>query len=216
VSARSESHECKALQEIAASPRRFVSLAYSILRNKEDAEDAVQDAILSAHRGSRSFQGRSAFATWFTRIVLNAALMIYRKRKLSRIGSFPASSPEESPWAETILDSRPDPEMVCAGNETFQVIDGLLEKMSQPLRQAFTMVYYDELTIQEAATLLGISAGTFKSRIYRARKHLISKRHDLFGALSKHTDSSFSSCTNDFAFLATGAAATSSPEAAFS
>src|ERR1700675_2268728 len=55
--ARSESLECDALQEIAASPRRFVSLAYSILRNREDAEDAVQDAILSAHRNSRSFQG---------------------------------------------------------------------------------------------------------------------------------------------------------------
>src|ERR1700688_210174 len=57
---RSESLECDALQQIAASPRRFVGLAYSILRNREDAEDAVQDAILSAHRNSRSFQGRSA------------------------------------------------------------------------------------------------------------------------------------------------------------
>jgi RNA polymerase sigma factor (sigma-70 family) len=215
--ARSESLECDAVQEIAASPRRFVGLAYSILRNREDAEDAVQDAILSAHRNSRSFQGRSAFGTWFTRIVLNAALMIYRKRKLSRIEPFPACSPEETSWAETTPDGRPDPEMLYAENETLQLIGKLLEKMSQPLRQAFTMVFYDELTIQEGAAQLGIAAGTFKTRVYRAKKYLINDKHlDLFGPLRKRTDSSFSSCTDDFSFLAKGPSATSGPEAAFS
>lgn len=215
--ARSESIECNALQEIAASPRRFVILADSILRNKEDAEDAVQDAILSAHRNSRSFQGRSAFTTWFTRIVLNAALMIYRKRKHARIEAFPVSSREDISWVETILDRRPDPEMLCADNETLQLIDKLLEKMSQPLRQAFTMVFYDELTIQEGAAQLGIAAGTFKTRVYRAKKYLISEKHfDLFDPLRKRTDSSFSSCTDNFACLAKEPSATSAPEAIFS
>lgn len=215
--ARSENVECNALQEIAASPRRFVILADSILRNKEDAEDAVQDAILSAHRNSRSFQGRSAFTTWFTRIVLNAALMIYRKRKHARIDSFPVSSREDISWAETILDRRPDPEMLCADNETLQLIDKLLEKMSQPLRQAFTMVFYDELTIQEGAAQLGIAAGTFKTRVYRAKKYLINEKHvDLFDPLRKRTDSSFSSCTDNFACVAKGPSATSAPEAIFS
>jgi DNA-directed RNA polymerase specialized sigma24 family protein len=86
----------------------------------------VQDAILSAHRNSRSFQGRSAFEPWFIRIVLNAALMIYRKRKLSRIELFPACSPEETSWAETTLDGRPDLEMLYAENETLHLIDKLL------------------------------------------------------------------------------------------
>jgi len=215
--ARSASLECDALQEIAASPRRFISLADSILRNKEDAEDAVQDAILSAHRHFRSFQGRSAFTTWFTRIVLNAALMIHRKRKLSRIESFPASSREEIPWAETIVDSQPDPERICARNETLQLLNRLVERMRQPLRQAFTMVYYDQLTNQEGAALLGISVGTFKSRVYHARQHLMKDQYsDLFRELRKQTNLSSSSCTNDFAFPPTRLVATSSPEAVFS
>jgi len=210
--ARSESLACDALQEIAASPRRFVSLADSILRNKQDAEDAVQDAILSAHRHSRGFQGRSAFSTWFTRIVLNAALMIYRKRKLSRIESFPVSSREEIPWAETIVDSQPDPERICAGNETLRLIDRLVERMRPPLRQAFTMVYYDQLTIQEGAALLGVSVGTFKSRVYHARQHLMKDQYsEFFGELRKQTNSLSSSGTNDFAFPPTGPVATSSP-----
>src|ERR1700722_940533 len=66
-----------------ASRPKFVAMARAILRNREDAEDAVQNAYLSAYLHLRSFEGRSALKTWFTRIVMNAALMIQRKRKPS-------------------------------------------------------------------------------------------------------------------------------------
>jgi len=69
--------------------------------------------------------------------------------------------------------SQPDPEMMHAEEETFQLIDVLLGKMSPTLRQAFTMTYYDEMSSQEAGALLGVTAGTFKSRLYRARQHLM-------------------------------------------
>jgi Sigma-70 region 2 len=65
-------------QMFVESHRRFVAVAHSILRNREDAEDAVQEAFFSAHRHWRSFEGRSALSTWLTRIALNAALMIRR------------------------------------------------------------------------------------------------------------------------------------------
>jgi RNA polymerase sigma-70 factor (ECF subfamily) len=118
-----------------ASRPKFIGLAYSILRNKEDAEDAVQDAMLSAYRHLRSFEGRSAFTTWFTRIVFNAALMIRRKRKPARIESFPDSGEsDETPWVERIPASQPDPEMACAEAETFRAIDELLRKMGPMLR----------------------------------------------------------------------------------
>ena len=164
-----------ALQEMfLASRPKFVGIAYSILRNKEDAEDAVQDAVLSAYVHLRNFEGRSAFTTWFTRIVLNAALMILRKRTNSRISSLPdPSMSDEIPWTERIPASQPDPEMVCAEGETLQLIDVLLGKMSPVLRQSFTMTYCDEMTSREACTLLGVSVGTFKSRVFRARRHLM-------------------------------------------
>src|SRR6266481_269063 len=158
----------EAFQETFVAYRpKFVGIAYSILRNKEDAEDAVQDAVLSAYMHLRNFEGRSAFTTWFTRIVLNAALMILRKRTNSRISSLPdASMSDETPWTERIPASQPDPEMACAESETFQLIDVLLGRMSPVLRQSFTMTYYEEMTSREACALLGVSIGTYKSRVF--------------------------------------------------
>jgi len=74
VDAGPEVMRMEAFQEMFVAYRpKFVAMAHSILRNREDAEDAVQDAFLSGYRHLRSFEGRSAITTWFTRIVLNAA-----------------------------------------------------------------------------------------------------------------------------------------------
>ena len=161
---------------LVASRQKFVAMAHAILRNKEDAEDAVQNAFLSAYLHLRSFEGRSALKTWFTRIVLNAALMIRRKRKPSTIQPRPESSnsPEVN-WTENIPASEPDPKMVHAERETLQLIGGILEKMKPVLRQAFTMTYYGELSGPEACALLGISSGTFKARLLRARRQLLDR-----------------------------------------
>ena len=75
-----------------ASRPKFVAMARGILRNREDAEDAVQNSFISGYLHLRSFEGRSALSTWFTRIVLNAALMIQRKRKRLTIQSPAANS----------------------------------------------------------------------------------------------------------------------------
>jgi RNA polymerase sigma-70 factor (ECF subfamily) len=160
----------------AASRSKFVAIAYAILRNREDAEDAVQNAFLSGYLHLRSFEGRSALRTWFTRIVLNAALMIQRKRKPSTIQLLPENSnSREFNWAENIPASEPDPEMVHAERETFECINGILGKMKPALRQAFTMTYYDELSGPEACSVLGVSAGTFKARLFRAKRQVLNQ-----------------------------------------
>ena len=63
--------------------------------------------------------------------------------------------------------------MVCAERETVQLINGMLRKMKPMLRQAFTMAYYEEMSGPEACALLGISAGTFKARLFRAKRQLL-------------------------------------------
>jgi RNA polymerase sigma-70 factor, ECF subfamily len=208
-----------ALQEMfLASRPRFVGIAYSILRNREDAEDAVQDAVLSAYVHLRNFEGRSAFTTWFTRIVLNAALMTLRKRTNSRISSLPESSTsDEVSWTERIPTSQPDPEMVCAEGETLQLIDILLGKMSPALRQSFTMTYYDELTSREACALLGVSIGTFKSRVFRARQHLMHlAQRSLVAPIRRAAHSPFSFDKVDLRAFAARPAEIASPEVAYS
>jgi RNA polymerase sigma-70 factor (ECF subfamily) len=157
-----------------SSRPKFVATAYSILRNREDAEDAVQDAFLSGYLHLRSFEGRSALSTWFTRIVFNAALMMQRKRKLSRVQPFPESNDsQEVNWAENIPSTEPDPEMIHAGRETLQLLDGLLEELKPTLRQAFTMTCYDGLSMSEASAVLGVSGGAFKARVFRARRRVL-------------------------------------------
>jgi RNA polymerase sigma-70 factor (ECF subfamily) len=195
-----------------------VGQAFSILRNKEDAEDAVQDAFLSACRHLRTFEGRSAFTTWFTRIVLNAALMIRRKRKPSSSDLPVTHSTDDISWAERIPASQPDPEMVCAAKETFQMINDLLENMSPVLRQAFTLTHYHEISISQAAALLGVTTGTFKSRLFRARQHLmIQAQRSLVAPIRRATHSPSSFSKDNFQILATRQPADlSSAEMAFS
>ncbi len=177
---------------MAARPK-FVAMAHAILRNREDAEDAVQNAFLSGHRHLRSFEGRSALKTWFTRIVLNAALMIRRKRKSPWTSPRPENgTSDDAKWIQGIPASQPDPEMVYAERETVQLINGVLAKMKPALRRALTVTYCDELSGPDACALLGVSAGTFKARLFRARRQLLNQgQRALEAPIRKTTPSAF-------------------------
>jgi len=171
---RPKSQEWQAFEEMfLASRSKFIRMAYKILRNREDAEDAVQDALLSAYVHWDRFEGRSAIRTWFNRVVLNASLMIRRKRKPTRFESIPESaSADHTSSMDMIPESRLDPEMCCAETEKFALVDALIRELSPTLRQAFRMAYFDEMPAQRAGAQLGVSTATFKTRLWRAKKHL--------------------------------------------
>ncbi len=218
VEARPEVMGMEAFQEMFVAYRqKFVATAHAILRNREDAEDAVQNAFLLGHRHLRSFEGRSALTTWFTRIVLNAALMIQRKHKLSRIKPLPETISHEANWTERIPNSHPDPEMVHSERETLQFINGVLAKMKPALRQALTMTYCDELSGPEACALLGLSAGTFKARLFRAKRQLLNQaQRALVAPVRRATPSSFSPDRSALQHLVAGPSDRSSLEASYS
>jgi RNA polymerase sigma factor (sigma-70 family) len=107
--------------------------------------------------------------------------MIRRKQKPGRVESLPeAGAKDEISWMERIPDSHPDPEMAFADQETFQWVDVILTKMSPLLRQAFTMKYYNEMSNKEAGALLDVTAGTFKSRAYRATQDVMTQAQRVF------------------------------------
>ena len=174
---RSKTQGMETFEEmVVASRSRFLAIANTILRNREDAEDAVQNALLSGYRHLPSFEGRSALRTWFTRIVMNAALMIRRKRNSTWMSSQPeTNTSDDARRMERIRSSQPDPEMIYAKRETFQFINEALEKMKPALRQAFTMIYCDEMSSPEACALLRVSTVAFKSRLLRARRQLLNE-----------------------------------------
>jgi RNA polymerase sigma-70 factor, ECF subfamily len=219
VEAGPEVMRMEAFQEMFVAYRpKFVAMAHAILRNREDAEDAVQNAFVSGYLHLRSFEGRSALTTWLTRIVLNAALMIRRKRKSPCISPQPETSTlDDGRWMQRITASQPDPEMVYAERETFEFINAVLGKMKPALRQALTMTYYDELSGPEACALLGLSAGTFKTRLFRAKRQLLSQAQRALVAPGRRaTPSSFSPDRSDLQHLVARPSDRSSLEASYS
>jgi len=195
VKTRGEVPGTEAFQEMFVTSRQqFVAMAYSIVRNTEDAEDAVQNAFISGYLHLRNFQGRSALKTWFTRVVLNAALMIRRKRKTVQLISAPEWASEEGgQWIDAIPSPQPDPEMCCAKTEELGVIHEASTQLKARLREAFSMFYENAMTVREARDVVGVSTGTFKARLFRARRQVISEaRHALVRRPQKGAPDGFS------------------------
>jgi RNA polymerase sigma-70 factor (ECF subfamily) len=168
-------HE-KLLQELfSISRNRFLGVAYRILQNQEDAEDAVQDAFLSASRHLGDFEGRSTVKSWFTRIVVNAALMMRRKRKNTFVWPLSDCGGDDVDFVETIRDFRPNPELACSRAESLAIVDALINEMNPLLRQAVRSTYYDELSSSEASSALAIPLSTYKARLFRGT-HLLRAR----------------------------------------
>jgi RNA polymerase sigma-70 factor, ECF subfamily len=147
--------------------------ALRVLGNTEDAEDALQDGLLSAYRNIRRFEGRSQFSTWLTRIVINAALMKRRSAKVRRVLSIEDIHPEDEVSGYGCLaDDRPNPEQVYAGREIGEMIDENLHELSPLLRTAFELHEVAGYSTEEAAEKLGVAENTLKARCWRARHQL--------------------------------------------
>jgi len=164
------------------SRESFVRMAYRILQNKEDAEDAVQDALISSYVHLRGFEGRSALKTWFTRVVLNAALMIRRKRKPVQAVSLSEQAPEESRYGmEGIPSPEPDPETCCAKAEAQDVVRKLSARLTPPLRQAFSMCCANDMSVDKARLVTGVPTAACKARLFRARHQVIKDARRVLG-----------------------------------
>jgi len=153
--------------------RQLYQTALRVLGNPEDAEDALQDGLLSAYRNLKRFEGRSQFSTWLTRIVINAALMKRRSSKARPAVSLDDSPhDEELPIAERFADDGPNPEQVYAGTEIRELINENLDDLSPLLRTAFLLREVEGYSTVEAAKKLGVTENTLKARLWRARHQL--------------------------------------------
>ncbi len=156
--------------------RPLFQTALRVLGNAEDAEDALQDGMLSAYRNLRRFEGRSQFSTWLTRIVINAALMRRRSAKARPAISLDETPREdELPATERFADNGPNPEQVYAGTELKEIVSENLEELSPLLRTAFLLREVEGYSTGEAAKKLGVTENTLKARLWRARHQLAEK-----------------------------------------
>jgi RNA polymerase sigma-70 factor, ECF subfamily len=151
------------------SPRLLRSVR-QITRNHEDAEDALQDAFMRAFIHLKSFDGRAQFATWLTRIALNSALMILRKRKHFPVVSIDSDPQEEDRFFSLeIADRADDPERRLLRSETIEWVRRAIAELDPTPRVAMEFWNFDELSAREGARKLNISKAAFKSRLMRAK-----------------------------------------------
>ena len=149
-------------------------VAFRRLRNVQDAEDAVQDALLSACKHISQFEGRSQLSTWLTSIVTNAAGMKIRQTSRVETVSLDQNQSQENDgatFANKLKDVRPNPETICAKNEMSETFRRALSQLSPKLRDAIQM-YMDGTSTRDAANALGISTHAVKSRVRRGRATL--------------------------------------------
>jgi RNA polymerase sigma factor (sigma-70 family) len=150
--------------------KRVSYVTRRITRNREDAEDAVQDCFLSAFVHLKDFDGRSRFSTWLTRIAINAALMKLRKKRgLQEVPIDEPNPSSESVAQREFRDGAPDPEESCSLRERKRIVKSAISGLRPRARNVVELFHLQEHSIRETAQILGISTAAVKTRMFRAR-----------------------------------------------
>jgi len=171
------------------SPRILRSLL-RVTKNREDAEDALQDAFLSAFIHIREFDGRSAFSTWLTRIAINSALMILRKKRTSREISLDGSADSEAmPTSWEMPDHAPNPEKRYAQHERENILRGAISTLRPAVRKVIELQQLQEHSMKETAAIIGISVPAAKARLFHGKVALrkTSRLKSISSGRTKHT-----------------------------
>ena len=149
--------------------KRVFNTIYGVTKNREDAEDALQDSIMRAFLHLKQFDGRSSFATWFTRIGINSALMILRKRRIRLETSIDATAEGETWQTWQIADHAADPEKHYVGHERSVHLQKAICRLPNALRLVVERGQMEGHSMKQIAHNMGISIPATKSRLARAK-----------------------------------------------
>jgi RNA polymerase sigma-70 factor, ECF subfamily len=170
---QSESARRNALDELfSCYSAMLYRVALRKLGNQADAEDAVQDGLLSAYKHMDQFKGNSHISTWLTSIVLNSARMQLRRRSNNRFVPLDSYGERGMDYLDMFADDSPDPEEMLRRTQLREVLERSMLKLSARIREAFRLRVIDGLSTREAAERLGVSEGTLKARLFRALKQI--------------------------------------------
>ena len=152
---------------------RLVSVARRIMRNDEDAEDCVQEALILAARNAHQFEGRSSPTSWLFRVVLNACRMRKRAERRERRGGGAAHVSIDDLVADVPL-ARPadDPELVLLSRETLDRLSAALDDVPALDAHLFRRVLEEDLPLKDLAQQSKLTRQAVKSRLFRVRRRL--------------------------------------------
>jgi len=157
--------------------RKLYNTIVAITKNREDAEDALQDTFLRAYLALCRFEGRSSVYSWLTRIAINSALMILRRRHARADVHF------DSHWDDwdgdppfEVKDGALNPEQMWAQQQRWRNVMHAINKLDPKLRAPIQVLMTRECSMNEIAQTLDISVAAVKARLHRARRRLTSTR----------------------------------------
>jgi RNA polymerase sigma factor (sigma-70 family) len=167
--------------------RRYREMVFrtilKITGNVDDAEDVLQDAWMRAFIHIRSFDGRASFSTWMTRIAINSALGVLRKRRKLKEFSLDDSVDPDNPHLMQMSELSSNPEERCIETERQWLVQQAIRRLPSKLRAAIEIRESQDGSMHELAMAAGVSVPTMKSRLLRARVKL---REPLRWALKEH------------------------------
>jgi RNA polymerase sigma factor (sigma-70 family) len=169
VAAAQDGQEWAFVELCTRNSKRVFNTIYGVTKNREDAEDALQDSMMRAFLHLKQFDGRSSFATWFTRIGINSALMILRKRRIRPETSMDAPGEGETWQTWQIADYSADPEQHYAGSERSMHLKRAICRLPNALRSVVELGQMEGHSMKQIARSMGISIPATKSRLARAK-----------------------------------------------
>jgi len=154
--------------------RKIFRVAYAIVRDDLEADTITQDTFVQAYLHLADFQGRAEFETWLIRIAINRSRDSLRRRKF--VSLFTAGGDEENENGFEPVDERPDPEREIMSRQLRSAIERAERKLSSQQQVIFRLRHYENHSLEEIATMLGLRSGTVRAHLFRA-VHKI--RHEL-------------------------------------
>lgn len=158
----------------AAYSRRLYKTIIAITKNPEDAEDALQETFLRGYLAFHTFEGRSSIYSWLTRIAVNSALLILRKRRARPEILFdPQPDPLGEPSGFEVRDTAPNPEQIYEQRQRRARLLQAIRSLDVQLRMPIQLQMAKGSSMKEISSALNISEAAVKTRLHRARRKLI-------------------------------------------
>ena len=152
---------------------RLYTMAYGVLRNREDARDVTQDAFIKAYRSLASFRKESSFYTWLYRIGMNLSIDLTRKRKrreASGLREEVATRNEQGAVHE--MHHQENPRRVIERRQLYAQIMDAMDQLPEDQKQVILLRELERMSYREIAEVMDVAEGTVMSRLYYARKKL--------------------------------------------
>jgi RNA polymerase sigma-70 factor, ECF subfamily len=152
-----------------------VNLAYRMLGNQREAEDATQDAFTQAYARLRSYNPEWRFKTWIMTITSNLCIDRLRRRKLEPVSFADFAAPgsdDADPIESTFISAEPGPDAVATANQRKAAVQSMLGELPAEDRAMVVMFYWDDMSYEEIAKSTGSSLSAVKSRLFRARQKM--------------------------------------------